>query len=75
VPTGLSGVAPKGLPPRQNWGKFEAPKWGGFTARLETYTGNGQYLRAMVVNAVHLSRIWCGKADSGGRHQTILGRL
>ena len=25
-------------PPRQNWGKFKAHKWGGFTGRLEVAT-------------------------------------
>ena len=29
------GACPGGRAPRQNWGKFEAHKWGGFTGRLE----------------------------------------
>ena len=29
------GARPGGRAPRQNWGKFEAHKWGGFTGRLE----------------------------------------
>ena len=29
----LAGNVLAGEPPRQNWGKFEAHKWGGFTAR------------------------------------------
>ena len=29
------GACPGGRAPRQNWGKFEAHKWGGFTARLD----------------------------------------
>ena len=29
----LAGNVLAGQPPRQNWGKFEAHKWGGFTAR------------------------------------------
>ena len=27
------GACPGGRAPRQNWGKFEAHKWGGFNAR------------------------------------------
>jgi hypothetical protein len=29
------GACPGGRAPRQNWGKFEAHKWGGFTGRLD----------------------------------------
>ena len=29
------GRSPKDRPPRQNWGKFKAHKWGGFTGRLD----------------------------------------
>jgi hypothetical protein len=29
------GSCPGGRAPRQNWGKFEAHKWGGFTGRLD----------------------------------------
>ena len=29
------GACPGGRAPRQNWGKFKAHKWGGFTGRLE----------------------------------------
>ena len=31
----LAGNVLAGQPPRQNWGKFEAHKWGGFTARSQ----------------------------------------
>jgi len=33
--TGLSSFARENQPPRQNWGKFKAHKWGGFTGRLK----------------------------------------
>ena len=33
------GACPGGRAPRQNWGKFEAHKWGGFTGRLEVLLG------------------------------------
>ena len=32
------GACPGGRAPRQNWGKFEAHKWGGFTGRLDDGT-------------------------------------
>ena len=35
-PTRLSGHTPGGWASRQNWGKFKAHKWGGFTGRLES---------------------------------------
>ena len=35
APTGLSDFAPEDRTPRQNWGKFKAHKWGGFTGRLD----------------------------------------
>src|SRR5215831_4109434 len=33
--TGFSSFARENQPPRQNWGKFKAHKWGGFTGRLK----------------------------------------
>ena len=35
------GACPGGRAPRQNWGKFEAHKWGGFTGRLDGVAGTG----------------------------------
>ena len=35
VPTRLSDFVPEDRTPRQNWGKFKAHKWGGFTGRLD----------------------------------------
>jgi hypothetical protein len=34
APTRLSDFVPKDRTPRQNWGKFKAHKWGGFTGRF-----------------------------------------
>ena len=36
--TRLSDFAPEDRTPRQNWGKFKAHKWGGFTGRSEVAT-------------------------------------
>ena len=35
APARLSDFAPEDRTPRQNWGKFKAHKWGGFTGRSE----------------------------------------
>jgi hypothetical protein len=36
------GACPGGRAPRQNWGKFEAHKWGGFTGRLDGHHADAE---------------------------------
>ena len=33
----VSSFARENQPPRQNWGKFKAHKWGGFAGRLKQH--------------------------------------
>jgi hypothetical protein len=46
----LEGNVLAGRPPRQNWGKFNAHKWGGFNAR--SHAPNGHDDSANVVAGV-----------------------
>src|SRR5262249_59649167 len=44
----LTGNVLAGRPPRQNWGKFDAHKWGGFNARSQKARGVNDILIAVV---------------------------
>ena len=70
------GRCPQGPAAASNWGKFEANKWGDSLPARDLHRQRALFARhGGKCRAQALSRILCGKAESGGRHQTILGRL
>ena len=60
----LAGNVLAGQPPRQNWGKFEAHKWGGFTARSQTGGGGKDVF-------VHISAVEQAGLSSLNEGQTV----
>ena len=61
------GACPGGRAPRQNWGKFEAHKWGGFTGRLDNDIAGQQSSYLVFGLKRSISQFWIACSEDNVR--------